>query len=103
MAKFDLYDLLATLVPFSIPAYKVVTSSLVTCNRITSMSECETAAIALGLSDTTVINDGENWDRDPPYCYYEDSSLKYNPGLNTGVCTPSDRCICKLVNMQEPC
>merc|ERR1711879_741691 len=53
------------------PAYKVVTSSLVTCNRITSMSECETAALALGLSDTTVINDGENGSDDPPYCYYE--------------------------------
>ena len=95
MVKFELY-VLPTLVPFSIPAYKVVTSSSVTCNRITSMSECETAAIALGLSDTTVIDDGENWTADPPYCYYEVGSLKYNPGLNTGICDTSDQCICKL-------
>ena len=70
------------------------TAPLGSCSRVKSMSECETAARALGLSDTTVTNDGENWSSDPPYCYFEGGALKYNPGRNTGSCSGSDVCIC---------
>ena len=67
------------------------------CTRVTTISECETAAIALGLSDTTAIDDGENWGLDPPYCYFENGVLKFNPGVNTGSCGGSndDICICR--------
>ena len=62
------------------------------------MSECETAARDLGLSDTTVIKDehSSGVGYDPPYCYYEGGSLKYNPGVNTGGCSSGDKCICKV-------
>ena len=68
---------------------------------MTTKSECETAAIALGLSDTTAIDDGQNVSYDPPYCYFEPkggvTGLKFNPGVNTGSCggPNDDICICR--------
>ena len=75
--------------------YKLINVGTISCSRVKSMSECETAARALGLSDQTVTNDGElGASYDPPYCYFEGGSLKYNPGLNTGGCSEIDVCIC---------
>ena len=70
-----------------------------TCTRITSLSECSTAARALGLLDTTASYDehtGSGVSYDPPYCYFEGGTLKYNSnGRNTGGCTTSDSCVCR--------
>ena len=67
------------------------------------MTECETAASALGLADLTAVDDGHTsgTSGDPPYCYNWISGgvhhLKFNPGgANTGDCRPEDQCLCKL-------
>lgn len=63
---------------------------------IISDSECESAALALGLADTTVtIPESVSADY-PPYCYYDSSkggSLISNGG-NTGECTIACKCLC---------
>ena len=65
---------------------------------ITSMAECSQAGKALGFSDTSASNDGQSFaPRDPKGCYYEGNSLKLNQrGTNTGLCTSSVQCLCKL-------
>jgi len=82
--------------------YKLVESGR-DCEHITSMTECETAARALGLADLTAVDDGftSGTASDPPYCYNWISSgvhhLKFNPsGSNTGPCKTVDQCICKV-------
>ena len=67
------------------------------CNNIKSPVECGTVAQGLGLSDTTVEDDGQDGvSYDPPYCYFEGGSLKFNSlGTNTGSCTTSDKCLCE--------
>ena len=71
-----------------ISVYILVEKNEVFCNNIKTFSECEAAAKQLGLSDTTATDDGQNgFDRDPPYCYFESDSLKFNyGGTNTGLC-----------------
>jgi len=63
---------------------------------ITDTSMCASAAQYLGLSDTTVNDDGQSGvTYDPPYCYFEKNSLKFNSnGLNKGSCTSYDKCLC---------
>lgn len=75
--------------------YRLVTSGR-SCNRITSSYECGSAARAIGLSDTTASDDGQSGvSCDPPYCYYEGGSLKFNSnGTNTGACSSTDKCLC---------
>ena len=65
--------------------------------RVTSLSECSTAAVALRLADTTAQDDNQSGSTlDPPYCYYEGGVLKYNSkGNNTGPCTTGDKCVCR--------
>merc|ERR1712117_211687 len=82
--------------------YKLVESGR-DCEHIKSMTECETAARALGLADLTAVDDGftSGTASDPPYCYNWISSgvhhLKFNPsGSNTGPCKTVDQCICKV-------
>ena len=80
-----------------IAAYILVESPEVTCNYIKTPSECEAAARQLGLPDTSVTDDGQNgFGQDPPYCYFESGSLKFNyGGTNTGLCgSNNDKCIC---------
>ena len=72
---------------------------------ITSMTECAEAAVELGFSDTTVVDDGKSGSkRDPPGCYavhrflldkYESPKMNM-AGTNTGRCTLADMCLCKL-------
>merc|ERR1712166_1305314 len=66
------------------------------CTRITNMATCSAAAAALGLSDTTASSDGQTGKNyDPPYCYFENSQLKFNTdGSNTGNCKNQDKCSC---------
>ena len=68
------------------------------CYRVNSLSECSAAAVALGLSDTTASDDYQaGVTYDPPYCYFEGGSLKFNVnGLNTGSCSTSDKCVCRM-------
>jgi len=60
------------------------------------------AARALGLSDTEAEDDGEvtSSSDDPPGCYYsaatlgEPRTLMFNSGMNTGMCSDEDECLC---------
>ena len=82
---------------FYVAAYILVESSEVACNDIKTTSECEAAALELRLPDTSVTDDGQNgFGQDPPYCYFENGSLKFNyGGTNTGLCgSNNDKCIC---------
>ena len=76
--------------------FTVIVDSDIVCHFIKSASECESAAHALGLSDVTVTDDGQDGvTYDPPFCYFEDGSLKFNSmASNTGPCTTIDQCIC---------
>merc|ERR1719265_2072642 len=64
---------------------------------LTSIEECSAAAQSLDLSDTTATDDGQSGKSyDPPGCYFESSSLKFNADQsNTGDCKSADQCICK--------
>ena len=85
----------------------VDTPNTFNCDFITTSAECEAAAQSLGLSDTSAIpspvgsSDSVN---DPPYCYIENDSLKFNAdGSNSGKCGEThndnpathDKCLCK--------
>ena len=63
---------------------------------IKTLADCSAAGAALGLSDKTAVDDGQNGESyDPPYCYFEGGSLKFNSaGTNTGDCTDKDTCVC---------
>ena len=56
---------------------------------IRTLADCSAAAAALGLSDTTAVDDSQDGvAHDPPFCYFEYGSLKFNSaGTNTGGCT----------------
>ena len=89
------------------PYILVDTPNTFNCHPITTSSECEAAAQSLGLPDTSAVpsplKDTDSWG-DPPYCYIEDGSLKFNAnGSNTGKCGEAyngeqrfhDKCLCK--------
>ena len=77
------------------------------CDFVRSATECESAANKLGLSDVTVVHDGQiDVDFDPPFCYFEGGFLKFNNfGTNTGPCTTTDHCVCRQNNLcaKFPC
>ena len=60
-----------------------------TCHYIKTQAECETAATALGLADTSA-KDGTKTSElgtDPPYCFFEGGHLNFDKaGTNTGAC-----------------
>jgi len=66
--------------------------------HVTSILECEEAATSLALGDTTAQTDNQvGKSHDPPYCYFEMGSLKFNGnGSNTGSCTAYDQCLCRV-------
>ena len=75
--------------------YTKVTSGT-SCERIMSKEECERAAVALGLSDTTAY--AASYSHSPPYCYYKGSNnnLYYNDNGNSAAqCTSERECLCK--------
>ena len=69
---------------------------------IRTLADCSAAAAALGLSDTTAEDDGQDGHASlPPYCFDFYGTLKFNSaGTNTGGCgiTGSiySTCICWL-------
>ena len=71
-----------------------------TCTRITSFSECEAAAAAIGLSDTIATSvPGDISSYYPPYCYIGGSfglgTLYFNSGgTETVSCDWYNQCIC---------
>ena len=85
----------------------VETQNTITCDYITTSSECEAAAQDLGLPDTSATPSPiSQYDHtaDPPYCYIEDDVLKFNgDGTNAGACGSDggygprylDKCLCK--------
>ena len=84
----------------TIKGYTVIESSGATCKYIKTLSECEDAARELqsakGLIDLSAEDDGQTGvSYDPPYCYYESGTLKFNyGGTNTGSCSTTDKCLC---------
>ena len=95
--------LAAILVPLATANYILVADPTATCDFIKTASECELAAQNLGLSDTTAYLNNGGQSTDPPYCYEEGGSLKFDgAGTNSGQCgyvtsNPQhfDRCLCK--------
>ena len=103
-----------------IKQYEVMTSAAATvmCSRVTSLTECNTAAYQLNVSDQTAISDScissqnctssspsggvlnltrsEYEKSQPPFCYFEGGSLKFNVANNTGACTETKKCLCRL-------
>jgi len=84
---------------FSTRAVALGTKGLHSCGRfarVLNTADCEAAAQQLWMDDTSVSDDGQSGKTfDPPYCYYEGSSLKYNSdGSNTGECSHYDKCLC---------
>ena len=74
----------------SISGYTIVEKWSGSCAWITSYAECEAAAQHLGLSDMIAgpspVTEEDVWG-DPPFCYVEDGSLKFNSdGSNFGNC-----------------
>ena len=70
------------------------------CNRITTKEECESAANALGATDTTAGTG--SWATDPPYCFLqgdgtlEGTELYFNTlTTSSDSCTDDDMCVCK--------
>ena len=82
---------------YSFTGYIIINWRYDSCDFVTSASECESAANELGMSDVTVEDDGQNGvSYDPPFCYFERGSLKFNEhGTNTGPCTAYDQCLCR--------
>jgi len=84
--------------PVAPGTYKLVKSGTL-CNPVTTLAECSQAAASLGLSDVTATDDNQRngVSYDPPYCYLEGNSLKFNTlGKNSGPCSSSDNCVCKI-------
>merc|ERR1711907_385576 len=81
------------------PFYLIESGNGDDCMRIKSELECKAAAEQLNLADITVQDDRQSHPHgkpyDPPYCYLEAGSLKFNPdGANSGPCHSWDKCIC---------
>ena len=78
-------------------AYKAVITETEECASVHSLEECEKAAHAMRLGDTTATIDTQAAASDPPYCYFEGGSLKFNAAAsNTGTCTSFDMCLCRV-------
>ena len=85
---------------FDFSEYTLVDEPEDACDYIKSSEECKAAAQYLRLSDGRLLADGKNEERphnDPPYCYFEETTLKFNSdGTNTGLCgEKKDICLCK--------
>jgi hypothetical protein len=65
---------------------------------ITTKSDCQSAAVRLELLDQTPEVDLQTSGyTNPPYCYYTEGKLYFNPsGGNLGRCSKFDTCICKV-------
>ena len=92
---------------YSIPDYVLVDTSTTTCFYITTIEECERAAIELDVFDgnITTVNDYNEYKyythRDPPGCYiYADTTygtVYFNANAtNRGPCSTYDVCICSV-------
>ena len=80
-------------------AYHLVTSGTCPDNGFTwieDLAECEAAAVALGLSDTSAVDDGRSeYHYYPKGCYEMFWNLKLNvAGTNTGSCSFWRKCLC---------
>jgi len=80
-----------------VQASSTVVKSGSTCERITSMAECEEAARMHGLSDTSATEN--SYSSGPPYCYYKPGTVRlyYNSDINNNnsPCTCERNCLCK--------
>ena len=80
--------------------YKLQSSGRCTA-YITSVDECNKAAAALSLKDTTASSQDISFE--PPGCYYKWSRvLKVNTTRSTASCSSSSECLCKLTMTLAP-
>ena len=65
--------------------------------KITEITECDLAAVALGLADTTAEDDERKRSSSKPGgCYFDGKKLRMNvDGTNTGYCSLIRPCLCK--------
>ena len=84
--------------------YHLVTSED-SCGTVTTKQDCETAAMQLGIPDTTATEIYEQ--SRPPYCYYRpldagNKQLWFNTAFNsTKFCSDERKCICKVPCTEE--
>ena len=63
--------------------------------EIRSASECTAAGRYFGLTQSASPDNQYKAYNDPPFCYYEGGTLKFNKyGSNTGYCRSDDICLC---------
>ena len=82
---------------FCITEYQIIEDHTISCDFVKSVSECESAAYELGLSDlsATVMPSSPGWKTSsPPFCHIHDNMLYFAPA-NTGPCDVGKKCICK--------
>ena len=78
------------------------------CHHITTMSECERAAAALGLPDTEATAEDDGDTVAPPWCHNDladsdNPSLMFSAGgTNTGECVATDQCLCYGTSEPQP-
>ena len=73
-------------------------------NLIATEAECEAAAEALGLADTSAYVYSSSSSYSPPGCYFTGGSygLNLRPESSTGSCSSSYQCICELSPPSPP-
>ena len=107
MVLYLVFSILSMLNTICITGYMIIEDSAMVCDFVMSATECGSAANELGMSDITVEDDGQiGVDNDPPFCYFERGSLKFNNlGTNTGPCDTRDHCLCRQNNFcaKIPC
>ena len=77
--------------------YKLATSWRCGSEEITEITECDHAAVALGLADTIAEDDERKKSSSKPGgCYFDSKKLKMNvDGTNTGYCSLMRPCLCR--------
>ena len=87
-------------------AHMAVTSKSTSCSPIASAVLCASAACKVGISlpGTEAEDDMQPSCKsyDPPYCYKEQSKMKFNVGTNIGLCSHIDTCLCMSPTTEAP-
>ena len=64
-------------------------------SSIQSKAECEQAARAWNLSDTSVSHSNATSATHPPGCIFDGQELRFGSLNNTGVCSMATKCLCR--------
>ena len=82
----------------------MIDDSASSCDYVRSVSECESAARELELSDLSATHLVTAYDQYPPFCFIFNHQL-YFSAANTGPCAANAKCLCKENNFcaKIPC